>query len=64
MCQILVPIFFVPVFGSERLIWLLPVLVAIFVIDRELDGRFGILIPDGTEEETKEANKTSHSNPH
>ena len=43
--QIFVPLTFIPLFGSEHVWWLIPIMTAIFVIDRALDGRFGLLIP-------------------
>ena len=59
MVQIFVPLTFVPVFGSEQIVWLLPLLSAIFLIDRKLDGRYGVLVPVDPEEEPK-ANKPQH----
>jgi hypothetical protein len=56
MVQIFFPLTFVPVFGSERIVWLPLLMFGIFLIDRKLDGRYGVLIPVKPEEETK-ANK-------
>lgn len=56
MFQVFLPLTFVPVFGSERIVWLLPLMIAIFVADRKLDGRYGVLIPVEADEDNK-ANK-------
>jgi len=39
------PLVVVPILGFKNLIWLLPIMAVIFIFDRMLDGRYGILTP-------------------
>ena len=50
LAQILIPINFLWLAGLEYLIWLPAVVVSIFVIDRKLDGKFGVLTPIDNQE--------------
>lgn len=45
MSQILIPIWFVPAFGVDKILWFIPVMAVVFYADKKLDGRFGVLTP-------------------
>jgi hypothetical protein len=45
MAQIFTPMIAVPLLGLDHLYWLIPIMAAIFILDRRLDGRFGVLLP-------------------